>query len=49
MQRFQSLGRDSVGLDVTTTARINAQAHVSIPRSGFCWFGHVPAIRMIGA
>ena len=34
---FQSLGRDSVGLDKKALWRIINR--VSIPRSGFCWFG----------
>jgi len=39
--QFQSLGRDSVGLDATlSSARLRPSA-VSIPRSGFCWFGLV--------
>jgi len=37
--RFQSLGRDSVGLDVKPLTVTRNWKEVSIPRSGFCWFG----------
>ena len=37
---FQSLGRDSVGLDPAASRRRASNRRVSIPRSGFCWFGH---------
>jgi len=36
---FQSLGRDSVGLDLVYVNIIENLIVVSIPRSGFCWFG----------
>jgi len=36
---FQSLGRDSVGLDPQETNAMERVEEVSIPRSGFCWFG----------
>ena len=39
---FQSLGRDSVGLDHTHRIPTTHDHHVSIPRSGFCWFGPRP-------
>jgi len=38
-QMFQSLGRDSVGLDKSSARGPRAAHTVSIPRSGFCWFG----------
>jgi len=37
--KFQSLGRDSVGLDDDPAEFLKAMSSVSIPRSGFCWFG----------
>jgi len=36
---FQSLGRDSVGLDFLRKEGGLMICQVSIPRSGFCWFG----------
>jgi len=36
---FQSLGRDSVGLDWHVRGQRADACLVSIPRSGFCWFG----------
>jgi len=36
---FQSLGRDSVGLDWDMIDKNYTHRVVSIPRSGFCWFG----------
>jgi len=39
---FQSLGRDSVGLDQRPQNPEVQILTVSIPRSGFCWFGPVP-------
>ena len=36
---FQSLGRDSVGLDYQRQIQLDSYIEVSIPRSGFCWFG----------
>jgi len=41
---FQSLGRDSVGLDLCQSRITQSATSVSIPRSGFCWFG--PASRL---
>jgi len=41
--RFQSLGRDSVGLDAIKEMLVKLDFHVSIPRSGFCWFGQAVA------
>jgi len=40
---FQSLGRDSVGLDHRRGNIPTVQECVSIPRSGFCWFGRLAA------
>jgi len=38
-EQFQSLGRDSVGLDYNPLIVCVSRKSVSIPRSGFCWFG----------
>jgi len=41
---FQSLGRDSVGLDLDEDLLDWGFDIVSIPRSGFCWFGLSPRV-----
>jgi len=46
--KFQSLGRDSVGLDYSLLGLLWLDGQVSIPRSGFCWFGLLQIPQMQG-